>query len=40
MNTVLKVLIAFILLPMAACGAFTCVAIPIAGAYKKSHGAP
>lgn len=39
MNTILKVLIAFILLPMAACGAFNCVALPIAGAHKKSHGA-
>lgn len=40
MNTVLKVLVALILLPIASCGAFTCVALPIAGAYKKAKGAP
>lgn len=34
MNTVLKILVALILLPMAACGAFTCAScamLPVAG---------
>jgi hypothetical protein len=35
-NTVLKILVALILLPMAACGAFTCIALPMAGAVKAS----
>lgn len=39
MNTTLKVLIALILLPMAACGA-SCVIIPVAGAYRKARVQP
>ena len=39
MNTTLKILIALILLPMAACGA-SCVIVPLAGAYRKAKVQP
>lgn len=35
MNTVLKILLALILLPLACCGS-TCACVAVAGAYKKA----